>query len=422
MGVLACGFNHLDVALAERERWALVPESWPTHLSAVHSSELEEAVIVSTCNRTELYAVADSRGAVEDYFQKLYAHTSTPLSGSLYWHESEEAVRHLMRVSSGLDSMCLGEPQILGQIKLAYQTACEAGTVGDHFKSLFPAAFSVGKQVRTKTDLGVGAVTLAYAVCQLVRQLYKTQEKRRVLCVGAGETIESMLEHLSGMSMLEIQLVNRTDEKAAQLAKQYQVNACRWDQLSAALSQADIVVTATGSQHPIISKTQVEQVCRNRQIEEPLFFADLAVPRDIEAAVADLPGVFLYNLDDMQQVLERNQSHRLFAAKKAQSIIEKEAVRFMERSKIAQSADVIKAYRTGCEKLRDQCLERALSQLRAGSDADLVLRRFASDLTKKLLHQPTRYLRDSISQDDAVSEDLRQRLLDSQKKQPTRDK
>jgi glutamyl-tRNA reductase len=421
VGVLACGFNHREMALAEREQWSLVPESWPAHLAVAKSSPLEEAVIVSTCNRTELYAVAESRQSVEHYFQQLYHSVSEPIAHRLYWHESEEAVRHLMRVSSGLDSMCLGEPQIFGQVKLAYQTACEAGTVGSYFKTLFPAAFSASKQVRSETGLGIGAVTLAYAVCQLVRQLYKAQKKRQVLCVGAGETIESMLSHLSSQDALDICVVNRSPEKAKALAENYQVNTVCWEQLPSALMKADIVITATSSEEPVITTQQVKEVCQNRESKEPLFFADLAVPRDIEATVADLPSVFLYNLDDMQQVLEKNQSHRMFAAGQAQTIIDRESVRFMERNKISESANVIKEFRSYAEDLRDQCLDRALNQLQTGSDAESVMRRFASDLTNKLLHQPTVSLREIISKNESNLSSIFQKLLSDQKNKPIYD-
>lgn len=411
MGVLACGFNHREMALAEREQWAISPESWPQHLAAAEASQLQEVVIVSTCNRTELYAIASAREHVEHYFAQLYRDISESITHRLYWHESEHAVRHLMRVSSGLDSMCMGEPQILGQVKLAYQAASNAGTIGSYFKILFPMAFSVSKHVRTETGLGIGAVTLAYAVCQLVRQLYKTGGKRQVLCVGAGETIESMLTHLSSQESLDIYIVNRSLEKAESLASKYHVKAVAWEQLPLALTQADIVITATASEAPVITRQQVEAVCATRQSQEPLFFADLAVPRDIEPDVAELPGVFLYNLDDMQKVLEKNQTHRAYAAEKAQQIIDREAVRFMERNKISESSGVIREFRTYAENLRNLCLDRALGQLKAGADAEFVMRRFAADLTNKILHQPTVFLRDAISQSERSMQHILQEFI-----------
>lgn len=400
MGILACGFNHHETAIAEREQWALTPESWPALLAEAKSNHLKEAVIVSTCNRTELYAVAESREVVERCFSQLYQGTIDCLPSRLYWHESTAAVQHLMRVSSGLDSMCVGEPQILGQVKLAYQTACTAGTVGPHFRALFPAVFSVSKLVRTETDLGTGAVTLAYAVCQLVRQLYKTQKKRRVLCIGAGETIQSMLSHLSNQESLSIQIANRSLAKAEIFANRYNIGCTSWDQLPAALAQADIVITATASEEPILSVEAVTQACQNRQSDEPLFMADLAVPRDIDSRVADLAGVLLYNLDDMRQVLQKNQRHRSAAAQKAENIITQETQRFIIKNKIAASADLIKTLRVDSEELRDHCLSRALAQLHAGSDPELVLRRLANDLTNKILHQPTLSLRDAIANGD----------------------
>ncbi len=396
MNLLACGFNHREMTLVNRERWALLPDSWSSHLAGAKNALLREAVIVSTCNRTELYAVADSQEQVLQYFHQLYSEDK-PCPSQLYWHESEAAVRHLMRVSSGLDSVCLGEPQILGQIKQAYQVACEVGTVGVHFRALFPAAFSVGKQIRSQTELGVGAVTLAYAVCQLVRQLYKKPVRRRVLCIGAGETIESMLRHLSGQPLLEVVLINRSSEKAIELAKQYAVDVRYWHELDTLLEKVDMVITATASREPIISRTQVAAVALKRQSDDPLFFADLAVPRDVDPTVSELPGVFLYNLDDMQQVLEKNQSHREIAAQKARAIVDEEAERFVEKSKIAAKSNVIRIFRESALELRDQCLERALNQLQAGSDAELVLRRLANDLTNKLIHEPTIQLRELIS-------------------------
>jgi glutamyl-tRNA reductase len=398
VSVLACGFNHREMALAEREQWALAPESWANHLAAIDRSGLQEAVILSTCNRTELYAVADTKYQVENYFKQLYDASPEAIMHRLYWHESEAAVRHLMRVSSGLDSMCLGEPEILGQVKSAYQVACDAGAVGRYFRRLFPAVFAVSKQVRSETELGMGAVTLAYAVCQLVRQLYKGNKKRSVLCVGSGEIIDSMLKHLSRQQGLDIQIISRNTEKAQVLADRYSVQAQEWKELQPALLEADIVITATGSEQPIITTEDVKWVCENRRREEPLFFADLAVPRDIQATVGDLPGVFLYNLDDMQQVLEKNQKHRFSAVVKADKIIEQETARFVDRRKIAASAGVIKEFRSGAEDLREQCLERALSQLDSGVDAELIIRKLANDLTNKILHQPTLYLRDFILQ------------------------
>lgn len=405
MSLLACGFNHREMGLAEREQWALLPETWPIHLAAVKNSPLQEAVILSTCNRTELYAVADDRAAVADYFSQLYP-WSDAFIHRLYWHESDAVVRHLMRVSSGLDSMCLGESQILGQVKRAYQIASDTGTVGAHFRALFPVAFSVSKQVRTQTNLGVGAVTLAYAVCQLVRHLYKGLDKQRVLCVGAGETIESMLPHLCAQPALDVTIINRSPDKALALAEKYNVTVCRWDNLSLVLQRSDIVITATASDRPVITRAQVEAVCTSRVSHQPLLFADLAVPRDIESSVADLPGVFLYNLDDMQHVLEKNQTCRNAAAEKAHAIIDQETARFAQKSRVAASGDTIKAFRDHAGRLRDECLLRALSQLEAGFDAELVVRRLASDLTNKLIHEPTIQLREFITQSDMES-DLR---------------
>ncbi len=398
MIVLACGFNHREMALAEREQWALTPERFINHLASIEESELQEAVILSTCNRTELYAVAQTKDQVASYFEQFYENTKESIMHRLYWHESEAAVRHLMRVSSGLDSMCLGEPEILGQVKSAYQVACEVGAVGSYFKALFPTVFSVSKQVRSETNLGMGAVTLAYAVCQLVRQRYKGNKKRRVLCIGTGEIIESLLKHLSSQQGLDIYIISRNRQKTEALADQYSLVAKQWDQLSSALTDSDIVITATASEQPIITTEQVKWVCENRCREEPLFFADLAVPRDIQAAVADLPGVFLYNLDDMQKVLEKNQTHRSSAAIKADKIIREEAEHFMEKRKIAESADVIKEFRATAEDLREQCVQRALSQLESGAEPSFILRKLANDLTNKILHQPMLYLRDFILQ------------------------
>lgn len=391
MAFLALGINHKTASVAVRERVAFTPEQMVEALQQLcRLTPSSEAAILSTCNRSELYLQLDEMD-VQAVLSWLAGYHGLPLSdlqACAYVHENEQAVRHMMRVACGLDSMILGEPQILGQLKSAYAVAREAGTVGPLLGRLFQATFSTAKSVRTDTAIGDNPVSVAFAAVSLAKQIFADLHRSQALLIGAGETISLVARHLHDQGIKRIVVANRTLERASSLAEQFGAHAILLADIPDELINSDIVISSTASQLPILGKGAVERALKKRR-HKPIFMVDIAVPRDIEPEVGELDDVYLYSVDDLHEVIEENLKSRQGAARAAEEMVAVGADEFMARLRELAAVDVLKAYRQQAETLRDDELQKAQRQLANGAPADEVLAQLARGLTNKLLHAPS---------------------------------
>lgn len=401
MTLLAVGINYNTAPVAIREHLAFPAESLESSLKTLwNSHKINGAAILSTCNRTEFYYQTDdnSPDTLIEWIADTKSISPKEFAPYLYSHTDSQSIRHMFRVACGLDSMVLGEPQILGQMKTAYQAAYEAGTLGKHLGKLFHHTFSAAKKVRTDTAIGSSPVSVAFAAVQLAQQIFNSLSEQTALLIGAGETIELTARHLYQNNIGRIIIANRTYDKAHALASQFNGYAIDLSELPTHLAEADIVISSTASQLPILGKGRVESAIKKRK-HKPMFMVDLAVPRDIETEVAQLQDVYLYTVDDLQNTIDQNMDSRRKAAEQAEEIIDTQVEHFLSwmRSQGAQS--VIKDYRLQAELTRNQVLEKALSQLNNGRNAEQVLNLLAHTLTNKLIHTPSAQIREAGEND-----------------------
>ncbi|NKB76886.1 MAG: glutamyl-tRNA reductase [Gammaproteobacteria bacterium] len=395
MQLLALGLNHDTASIELREKAAFGPDSISQALSDLTSSGYaREAAILSTCNRTEIYCGNNevNQSGIVDWFSQYSGFRKEELINSVYQYPGEAAVKHAFRVASGLDSMVLGEPQILGQMKTAFQTASNAGTTGKVLNRLFQHTFTVAKQVRTDTAIGENAVSVAYAGVSLAKRIFESISEQTALLIGAGETIELVARHLKRSHIKHIIIANRSIGKAQNLATELGCEAISLAEIPERLKEADILVSSTASTLPILGKGAVENALDRRK-HKPMFILDLAVPRDVEAAVAKLRDVFLYTVDDLRNVIEENREMRLRAAEEAEAIIDLQVVWFMRWVRSLDSVPAIKSLRDQANTLKDSELEKALKKLRSGADANKVVEQLARDLTNKFVHKPSQVLK-----------------------------
>jgi glutamyl-tRNA reductase len=347
------GVNHRTAPVELREKVAFDPSQLDGALRDIMAlPTVEEVVIVSTCNRTELYGdyldggVKQAREWLMDYHS-----LSGSMDDCLYTFDNQRAVTHTFSVACGLDSAILGEPQILGQMKDAYRTAKEAGSTGPVLHGLFQQAFSVAKQVRTDTDIGASAVSVAFAAVSMARQVFADLSNNSALLIGAGETIELTARHLHARGLGRMIIANRSISRARALAHQFKGYAIELGEIPDHLADADIIISATASPEPLVRRPMMEKALEARR-RRPVFIADLAVPRDVEESVADLEDVYLYTVDDLQGVIRENLKSRRQAAKQAQQIIEAEVARFVMAQRIRDAAPTIRAMRGKAEEIR----------------------------------------------------------------------
>jgi glutamyl-tRNA reductase len=396
MNLIALGISHNSAAVEVRERVAFAPEQIGEALAnACDVAGVDEVVILSTCNRTEVYAVVPEGISLRDKAMELidwvanYHHLSTrELHQCAYYHEGGRALRHLVEVASGLDSMVLGEPQIFGQLKSAYAVATEAGTVGSELGRLFPRVFAIAKRVRTDTAIGENPVSVAYTAVALAGHIFSHLSQCQALLVGAGETIELVARHLIGAGVNKIVIANRTLGRARELAQKFGADAVLLADIPRQLAEADIIITSTASQLPILGKGAVEQALKARK-HRPYLMIDLAVPRDIEPQVGELPDVYLYSIDDLRDIVDENMRNRSNEARKADQLIDDGVRLYMEEVRGLAAVDTVKEYRTMAEQLRDAELQRAHRALVRGDDPRQVLTRLSRAITNKLIHAPT---------------------------------
>lgn len=392
MPIIAYGINHKSAPIEIRERMIYDPTQASAALQKLSSEHsVNEAVLISTCNRTEIYTLPEHQHTIYHWLTENHP-SNFDISTFCYQYQGLAAIRHLLRVSSGLDSMVLGEPQIFGQVKQAFQIACESGTVGQQLKHLFPAIFSASKQIRHKTAIGKSPVSMAYAILQLARRIFSRVERCHILFIGTGHMIELAATYLASAGVQKFTVASRTREKAQSLAATLSAQGIALSDIPQALKEADIVISATASQLPIIGKGMVENVLRSRK-HRPLLMVDLAVPRDIEAEIAGLGDVYLYNLDDLQHIIAENLKNRAEAAKQAEAMVEIQAQHYMRQLRILDAKEMILNYRQGLEKIRDQELLKALQQLQLGHEASDIIKIFAHNLVNKIMHGPTLKLR-----------------------------
>lgn len=405
MGIWALGVNHKTAPVSVRERVAFDPVSMPQVLNQVQQLEqVSEVVILSTCNRTEIYCsspdgqtapdqpAALQQAALGQWLADHHQIDPQELNDSLYCLGQDKAVQHTMRVASGLDSLVLGEPQILGQMKSAYAVAQEAGTVGSELGRLFRQTFSIAKRVRTDTAIGENPVSVAFAAVRMAQHIFADLSRSHALLIGAGETIELVARHLHQAGVSQMTLANRTLARAQNLAQEFHADAVLLEDIPTVLPQADIIISSTASPLPILGKGAVEKALKKRR-HQPMFMVDIAVPRDIEEEVAELADVYLYTVDDLRGIIEENVRSREDAARQAEDLILSGVEHYMRELKALDAVSTLTDLRGHVDDVKEEQLQKALKQLNNGADAERVLRQFAHTFSNKLLHAPTKTLR-----------------------------
>ena len=418
MSLITLGINHKTAPLDLRERLAFTPQTLPEALLSLKKLDhIDEASILSTCNRTELYCVTnkDNDRAIIQWFSQFHGLDESQIKQHIYLHAHEETVRHAMEVACGLDSMVLGEPQIAGQMKTAYATANENGTIGQLLGQLYQRVFAVSKQVRTDTDIGSSPVSVAFAAVSLAKQIFGDLKQTTVLLVGAGETIELAARHLYSQGVRKIIIANRSVDRAKKLANEFDGEAISLQHISDHLYRSDIVIASTASPLPIIGKGTVERALKQRK-HEPIFMVDLAVPRDVEPEVNELDDVYLYSVDDLQSVIEENMENRLQAAEQARDIIDTQVSQFLDWQRSLGAVDIIAQIRESTQNISHEVLAKAKKQLAAGQNAEDVLEFLANTLTNKFLHQPSTKLRQASQEERDDVLDVAQDLFLGNKK------
>ena len=395
MTLLALGINHQTAPVSLRERVAFADDALASALGSLKSlSAVHEVALLSTCNRTELYAVAEDEGrALGDWLAR-HDDDADDLHGYLYWHYDANAVRHLFRVATGLDSLVLGEPQILGQVKHAWAAARAAGSLGNQLDRLFQQAFVTAKRARTDTRIGANPVSIASAAVRLAQGTFARPEDSSVLLIGAGETIELVARHLAQAQVKRLLIANRTLGHAQALASRHGGVALPLAEIDRHLGSVDIVFSATASREPVLQRAQVASALAQRR-HRPMLLLDLAVPRDIAADVGTLKDVFLYTIDDLERVVEDNRRSRREAAEAAEAIVELQVSRFVDTLAATGRTAPLKRLRAHGELARADVLAKARQQLASGLDPDAALEFLAHTLTNRLLHAPTIALREA---------------------------
>ncbi|OTG68332.1 glutamyl-tRNA reductase [Acinetobacter sp. ANC 4470] len=404
MSFFALGVNHQTASVELREQVAFNPEKL-TQLLAEQSQnhDLNDMVVVSTCNRTEVYAMSDNADMVMNWLAQANGIDVKQLFNHVYRYENAQAVTHLMRVASGLDSLMLGEPQILGQVKSALSLAKDAHTVSPSLNRIFEYAFYAAKRVRSETAVGSHAVSMGYAVAQLALQVFSKPEKLTVMVVAAGEMNSLVAKHLAEMGVGKVLICNRTRARAETLAQaiahRVDVEIIDFSALAENLYRADVISSCTGSLHQVISYADVKIALKKRRYQQMLL-VDLAVPRDIEPKVKSLDGVYLYGVDDLQSVIDDNLAQRRQAAVEAEVMVNQLATELLTQQKVKNAGSTIHAYREQGEVLRQEELALAMTRMANGENAEQVLQEFSHRLTQKLLHPTSILLREAAKVED----------------------
>lgn len=413
MSLLSLGINHQTAPVDIREKVAFAPDQLDEALVGLQAlAAVNETVIVSTCNRTEIYCdtSGDSTEAISHWLANFHGMNSEELTPYIYQYTDHEAARHLFRVASGLDSMVLGEPQILGQLKQSFDQARNGNSINTILGRLFQHSFNVAKRVRTDTEIGSHSVSVAFTAVNLAKQIFGDLSELQALLIGAGETIELVARHLRSQKIGSMVIANRSLENATRLAAEVGAQGVNIGDVPEQLVNADIVISSTASQLPILGKGATESALKRRK-RRPIFMVDLAVPRDIESEVGELEDIYLYTVDDLEHVIDKNQRSRELAAEAAQEIINLEVINFQQWLITHQSADEIRLLRANAEAIKQQCITRVLAQFKQDHDAEKALQKLANALTNKMLHRPTIEMRKALKSDDQATIRFLQSLL-----------
>jgi glutamyl-tRNA reductase len=391
MPLYTIGINHKTAPVDIRERIVFGPDQLDQALRDILALGVHEAAIVSTCNRTELYCTLeqpDQEIRVVEWLGHYHQFDPSELKPYIYEHQDESAVRHTLRVACGLDSLVLGEPQILGQLKTAFEAANQAGTVGRQLGRLFQHAFSTAKRVRTETAIGASPVSVAFAAVSLAKRIFGDLKQQRALLIGAGETVELAARHLHANGVGRVTVANRSLERAHALADQFDGQAIGLAAIPEHLQEADIVISSTAAPLPILGKGAVERAIKQRK-HRPIFMVDIAVPRDIEPEVNELDDVYLYTVDDLEEVIEEGVASRKEAALQAEEMIDVQVQSFMGWVRAQGAVGAIRQYRNKADAVRQQVLDKAKRLLAQGRPPEEVIEFLAHTLTNKLTHEPT---------------------------------
>src|SRR5210317_227723 len=396
------GLNHNTAPVEIREQVAFAGDEVSRALERLTALDgVEEAVLLSTCNRTEFYVIGEDAGRER---LKQWLHDDRRLGDnfaeSLFMLDDEEALRHIFRVACGLDSMVLGEPQILGQLKDAFRDAEGVGTVGSQLSRLFQHTFSVAKKVRTDTEIGSSPVSVAYAAVTLAQQFFSDFKKHTALLVGAVVTIELVAKHLKRKNIGRLFVANRNISRAHDLASQFGGFGLALSDLEGTLPEADILISSTASPTAVVTLPQMEAAIKARR-RKPIFAVDIAVPRDIDAGVSKLDDVYLYTIDDLNKVVLEGQGNREAAANDANRILDEEIARYLNMERAKQVAPLITALRENANSVRGEILKQAQKRLAKGADGQEVLEYATAALMKKMLHSPSVRLREAGENSDA---------------------
>lgn len=400
--LLAVGVNHESAPISVREKLAFTPDLLPQALRHIRSDlPVSEAAILSTCNRTELYLHADQPiyEPIARWLSDYHQLPLSDLSSHLYQHPDAHAVRHMMRVASGLDSMVLGEPQILGQVKDAYHHATNAGTVGKTLSRLFQKTFNVAKTVRTDTDIGRNPISVAFAAVSLAKQVFGQLNQSQALLIGAGETIELTARHLREQSIGSMTIANRTIQRAHDIAETVDATAMELSAIQRQLELVDVVIASTAAPNLLITKAMVEEAQRKRQ-HRPILFIDLAVPRDVDPTIDDLSDTFVYAVDDLRMIIDDNIRSRQSAAKLAETIIEQHTDEFLVWLKRQSQVQLIQKLRGHSQMVTDDLVARAKRQIADGADPAEIIDKLGNSLQHQLMHGPTECLKSAITDQD----------------------
>ena len=395
MTLLAIGLNHTTAPLDIREKVVFGTDVLVDALADLRQQKnVQEAAIFSTCNRTEVYCSLDKEDpqAAVDWLHEFHGLSRSELTPFIYSHPDELAVKHLLRVASGLDSMVLGEPQVLGQLKHAYQAGMESGSIGKLLGQLFQHSFRVAKQVRSTTAIGSHPVSVAYAAVRLAQQIFGDLKNQTALLIGAGETIELVARHLHNSGLQRMIIANRTLERSQKLATEFSAYAMTLSDIPTHLEEADIIISSTASQLPILGKGAIETAIQRRK-HRPVFIVDIAVPRDVEEEAGDLADVYLYTVDDLKEVIDENMRSRKQAAEQAEEIIDAQVLHFMAWLHSLDAVSTIRALREQARETQVQELKAAQRRLSQGEDPHEFMEELVRRLTNKLIHSPSSHLR-----------------------------
>jgi glutamyl-tRNA reductase len=402
MELALIGVSHKTAPVEIRERLAFPSDKIRAALeSLLARTHAAEAMILSTCNRVEIVAQGPDAKLVQDFICEYHQIPADAISKHLYSYKNADAIRHLFRVTASLDSMMLGEPQILGQVKEAYRLASAAGTIGSGLSPLLNRAFAVAKRVRSETGISQSAVSISYAAVELARKIFGDLSGKTVMIIGASKMGELAAKHLKRNGVASVLVTNRTFERAVEIAKMFEGAAIPFEHFIDHIDRADIVITSTGAPHFIITRPLAEQVIRNRR-NNPVFFIDIAVPRDVDPAVNDIDNAFVYDIDDLQQVIDANMKERMKEAGRAEEIIDREVQAFCTRIQSREVAPTIVLLRDTLEKVRREEIERHRKLLRDmpadQQEATLaVIDQVTQSLMNKILHHPIARMKDMSS-------------------------